>query len=78
VEIAIENFLPGTKCATDEERRFLKKELGNKEFVTAVLYQGSAHGKLPLYFHKKCDFKGPTITLVKIKKGSCLAGKTNA
>ena len=29
-------------------------------------------------FHKRCDNKGPTISLFKIKDGDCIGGYTKA
>jgi hypothetical protein len=29
-------------------------------------------------FHSRCDKKGPTISLFKVKKGDCIGGFTNA
>jgi hypothetical protein len=80
-KVMIDKFLFGTQCATDEERIYLKLLLGNKLFVTTLIYRGSVHGRLPSDFHRQYrlyDKKGATITLVKIYQGSCIGGKTNA
>jgi hypothetical protein len=43
-----------------------------------LLYRGSDHGWKALDFHSRCDNKGPTISLFKIKDGDCIGGYTNA
>ena len=52
--------------------------LGNKLVVTILLYSGSLHGWKAKDFHIRCDDKGPTINLFKIKDGDCIGGFTNA
>ncbi len=52
--------------------------LGNKELVTILLYSGSLHGWNAENFHGRCDNKGPTLNLFKIKDGDCIGGFTNA
>ena len=54
------------------------KLLGNKRFVTALLFRGSEHGWMGDDFHSRCDKKGSTISLFKIKDGDCIGGFTNA
>jgi hypothetical protein len=56
----------------------LYKLLGNKLLVTELLFRGSIHGWTPQDFHSRCDHKGPTICLFKIKDGDCIGGFTNA
>ena len=52
--------------------------LGNKKFVTILLYRGSDHGWYSIDFHSRCDYKGPTICLFKIEGGQCIGGFTKA
>jgi hypothetical protein len=54
----------------------LYKLLGNKKLVTALLYRGSFTGWKKDDFHKACDYKGPTVTLFKVKDGDCIGGFT--
>ena len=54
------------------------KLLGNKKFVTALLFRGSEHGRMGKDFHSRCDNKGPTISLYKVKDGDCIGGFTKA
>jgi hypothetical protein len=54
------------------------KLLGNKRLVTYMLYRGSEHGWKFIDFHSRCDNKGPTISLFKIKDGDCIGGYTKA
>jgi hypothetical protein len=66
-------------CATKkEEKQFLLKLLGNKQLVTTLLYRGSIHGWMYIDFHSRCDNKGLTISLFKIKEGDCIGGYTKA
>ena len=66
-----------SKCATErQQKEFLIKLLGNKRLVTILLFRGSEHGWMYKDFHSRCDKKGPTITLFKIKDGDCIGGFT--
>jgi hypothetical protein len=71
--------LANSKCATEkEEKEYLQKLFGNKRFVTYMLYRGSEHGWMYRDFHSRCDIKGPTISLFKVKGGDCIGGYTKA
>jgi hypothetical protein len=66
-------------CATEKQQKeYLRKLLGNKIFVTVLLFRGSEHGWKVRDFHSRCDNKGPTISLFKIKDGDCIGGFTKA
>jgi hypothetical protein len=52
--------------------------LGNKKLVTVLLFRGSQHGWKCIDFHSRCDKKGPTISLFKVKDGDCIGGFTEA
>ena len=52
--------------------------LGNKRFVTTLLYRGSEDGWKYKDFHLRCDNKGPTISLFKVKNGDCIGAFTKA
>ena len=52
------------------------KLLGNKKLVTVLLFRGSQHGWMHKDFHSRCDKKGPTISLFKVKDGDCIGGFT--
>ena len=52
--------------------------LGNKYLVTTLLYRGSIHGWKFKDFHSRCDYKGPTISLFRVKDGDCIGGYTKA
>jgi hypothetical protein len=66
-------------CVTDDQqKRYLLKLLGNKKLVTALLFRGSEQGWMTEDFHSRCDKKGPTISLFKIKDGDCIGGFTKA
>lgn len=41
---------------------------------TVLIYNGSAHGWKTKDFHSRCDDKGPTISLFKIKDDDCIGG----
>ena len=75
----INEFLANSKCATEkEEKEYLQKLIGNKRFVTYMLFRGSEHGWNKKDFHDRCDNKGPTISLFKVKGGDCIGGYTKA
>jgi hypothetical protein len=77
--LIIDEFLVNSKCATKKQQKeFLMKLLGNKKLVTALLFRGSEHGWDAIDFHSRCDNKGPTISLFKIKDGDCIGGFTKA
>ena len=61
-----------------EEKEYLHKLLGNKLLVTTLLFRGSEDGWSFKEFHTRCDKKGATITLFKIKDGDCIGGYTEA
>ncbi len=71
----IDNFLANSKCATEnQQKEYLRKLLGNKRFITYMLYRGSDHGWKYKDFHDRCDNKGPTISLFKVKDGDVIGG----
>ncbi len=75
----IENFLDNSKVATEnQQKEYLRKLLGNKKFVTYMLYRGSDHGWTAKDFHDRCDNKGPTISLFKVKDGDVIGGYSKA
>ena len=44
-----------------------------------MIYRGSEHGFMYKDFHSRCDGKGPTISLFKLKhNGDCIGGYTEA
>ena len=43
----------------------------------SLLYRASEHGWHPADFHKYCDDKGPTLSLVRCKYGYLAAGFTS-
>jgi hypothetical protein len=75
----MENFLMNSKCTLNlKEKKFLLKLLRNKRLLTTLLYSGSIHGWMVKEFHSRCDGKGPTISLFKVKDGDCIGGYTSA
>ena len=75
----IDKFLTKSKCATKEkEKLFLLSLLGDKRLVTTLLYRGSENGWMHKDFHSRCDYKGPTVCLFKVKDGDCIGGYTKA
>ena len=75
----IDNFLANSKCATEnQQKEYLRKLLGNKSFITYMLYRGSEHGWKLTDFHSRCDNKGPTISLFKSKDGDVIGGYSKA
>jgi hypothetical protein len=60
-----------------EEKKFLLELLGYKSLETTNLYRGSIHGWKCKHFHSRCDNKGPTIALFKVKgTEECIGGYT--
>jgi hypothetical protein len=47
-----------------------------KNFKTELFYRGSRDGFTPEQFHARCNNKGHTFTLFRIKDGPCVAGYT--
>ena len=79
LSVAIVEILDKSECARDpQEIAFLKTIMGNKAFVTYMLFKGSRDGWYASDFHTKCDGKGPTITLLKMVDGACIGGFTSA
>ncbi len=70
--------MPSSKCASLKEREYLHKLLGNKRFVTVLLFCGSMHGWWAEDFHSRSDGKGPLVSLFKMKDGDCLGGYSKA
>lgn len=57
----------------------LKKWISkNKQVKFELLYQATRDGYSNTSFHKLCDNKGPTVTLVKNKTGYVFGGYTSA
>jgi hypothetical protein len=52
--------------------------LGNKRLVTYLLFRGTDHGWTYEDFHDRCDSKGPTICLFKLKDGDLIGGYTTS
>ena len=63
---------------SDKEKKYLLNLFGNKQFITAILYKASDHGFTAREFHLRCDGKGSTITIIKVKDGPYIGGFTNA
>jgi hypothetical protein len=74
----INKYFTNSKCASEKEKEFLLKLLGNKQLVTILLYSGSIHGWHAKDFHSRCDGKRLTISLFKVKDGDCIGGYTDA
>jgi hypothetical protein len=71
-------ILPLSKCTNkSQEKAYLKLIMGNRTFETFLLYRGSRDGWTGKDFHSRCDDKGATLTLYKIKDGSCFGGYTS-
>jgi hypothetical protein len=72
-------FLLNSKCALEvKEKNYLYKLMNYRPLNAIILYRGSEHGWKRKDFHSRCDNKGPTICLFKIKNGDCIGGYTNA
>ena len=61
----------------DEQNNILKNWINSRENITSkLLYRLTRDGNDPKIFHEKCDNKGPTLVLTKIKDGKILGGYT--
>ena len=75
----IDNFLADSKVASEnQQKEYLLKLLDYKRFVTYMLYRGSDHGWKAKDFHSRCDNKGPSISLFKVKDGDVIGGYSTA
>ena len=72
---AVKNF--NTQLIANEAQKiWLLKELPLKVLTIKLLYRGTRDGFSGSVFHSLCDNKGPTITLMKSKKGKVFGGFT--
>jgi len=53
-------------------KKWLDKEWGNRKFKP--IFRGSKDGQNASAFHKACDNKGPTITVIRSKAGKVFGG----
>ena len=60
----------------DEWIRFLIKSLGPHLIDVQMIYNAREDGWKAKDFHKKCDRKGPTVSITKVKDGPCIGGFT--
>ena len=59
-------------CGDEKAETFLRSFFGEKHFD--MLYRGSADGFTAEAFHRRCDKKGPTLTLVRSDNGNIFGG----
>ena len=63
----------------EEFRFFGKNTFKHAKNIKKMLYRGSRDGFTFKAFHDRCDEKGPTISLFKLKhNGDCIGGYTSA
>lgn len=63
------------KSSLELVNSFLKEDY--KEPVFGLLYRGSRDGLAAANFHRRCDRKGPTLTLVNSQQGKSFGGYTD-
>ncbi len=75
-----QEMLQKSKCCTKIEEMYnLIKAIGEKPFEAKQIYQGSSDGFTLEAFHRLCDDKGPTITIMKLEHNNhCIGGFTKA
>ncbi len=56
---------------------YLFKLFEDKITSLTLYYRGSRDGWMSKHFHRKCDGKGATISLLQIENGDCIGGFTN-
>ena len=55
----------------------LEKKNKKKNIIWKLLYRATIDGSTPSDFHKKVDNKGPTLSIIKTKKGFIFGAFTN-
>ena len=79
-EQVIAKFLKNSKCLSEDEvmkKQFIVGLLKDEQVEAKMMYQASKHGWMAKDFHDRCDFLGPTITLMKLTDdGPCIGGFT--
>ncbi len=79
LKLILDDFLMKSGCVSDDQQKqYLIMLLGNKRLVTTLLYRASEHGWQGKDFHDRCDQKGATLSLFKVRDGDCIGGYTNA
>ena len=79
LKLILNDFLMKSRCVSDDQQKqYLIMLLGNKRLVTTLLYRASEHGWQGKDFHDRCDQKGATLSLFKVRDGDCIGGYTNA
>lgn len=75
-----ENFIDSKIITKKEELDFLSSRIQNtdilkqKKLTYKLIFRGTRDGTQSNHFHKKCDGIGPTITLIKTRKGYKFGG----
>ena len=74
-----QDFFEDSLIVTSEEDIEFLKTLGKgvsepPNLKTKLLYRGTRDGFIPALFHKMCDQKGPTVTLVRSSLGYTFGG----
>lgn len=78
-ELVDDYFFQSSKCAADIKlRTYLFSLFEYKKVKTILLYRASLNGWYPANFHQRCDNRGATVCLFKIKDGDCIGGYTKA
>ena len=68
-------YLQGSKILLDTQYdNKLREWLGNNKWI--LLYRASEHGYTAKSFHEYCDDKGPTLVIIKSRKGWIFGGYT--
>lgn len=57
-----------------ENERIVNEFYGNENQLWKLIYKGSRDGFLSTDFHRYCDQKGPTLTIISTKDGAYLFG----
>ena len=68
-------FLPKTKIVDKQYDQYLREWLGN-DYQWKLLYRASEHGYSAKSFHECCNYKGPTLIVIKSSKGWIFGGYT--
>jgi len=79
LESEFDKSIENSKIISKEEIEILKKwisEGGNSNVNFKLLFRSSVHGRTGRDFHRKCDNRGHTITIIKATNGTKFGGYT--
>ncbi len=83
IRFVLGSFIESNCNFGDSELEFFQRQMVGRLFTLELLYRGSRDGWFAEDFHRRCDDRGPTLSLFKIKvprgfkkPGDCIGGFT--